>query len=85
MKIKGSIRKRLVILIVLSLRYPVYRVFSFTTWEGKNIEKAHPKNMGKYIMQEAERLDSKFSFVPSSELRKAGWKFRDTELVGEPE
>ncbi len=70
---------------VISLRYPVYRVFSFTTWEGKNVEKAHAKNMVKYLMQEAERLDSKFSFIPSSELRKAGWKFRDTELVGEPE
>ncbi|MBI5664814.1 MAG: hypothetical protein HZC49_06975 [Nitrospirae bacterium] len=70
---------------VISLRYPIYRVFSFTTWEGKNVETAHARNMVKYLIQEARSLDGKFSFIPSSELRKAGWKFRDTELVGEPD
>jgi hypothetical protein len=38
-----------------------------------------------YLLKEVENLDKKFNLVPSSRLRKAGWKFKDDELVGAPD
>ncbi len=69
---------------LVSNKYPLYRVYSFSTWEGKNVENPHARKLVHHLLQQSEHLDRKFSIVPPSSLRKAGWKFRDTELVGEP-
>ncbi|RJR19242.1 MAG: hypothetical protein C4581_05085 [Nitrospiraceae bacterium] len=70
---------------VVSLKYPLYRVYSYAVWEGRNLEKPHARKLGEYLMQQAEQLEAKYSFIPASALRKAGWKFRGNELTGEPE
>ncbi|MEW6601446.1 MAG: hypothetical protein AB1499_10795 [Nitrospirota bacterium] len=70
---------------ILSLKYPLYRVYSYATWEGKNLENPYAVKLGEYLMQAAEHLDAKYAFIPASELRKAGWKFSGGELTGEPE
>jgi hypothetical protein len=69
---------------VLSNKYPIYRVYSFTTWEGENVENTHAQKLVKYLLQQSEHLDSKYSFISASRLKKAGWKFNGDELVGEP-
>lgn len=70
---------------VISTLYPLYRVYSFATWEDPNTENTHAKELVNYIIQQVEHLDAKYSIIPVSSLRKAGWKFRDTELIGEPD
>jgi hypothetical protein len=70
---------------VISTNYPLYRVYNVTTWEGKNVENQHAKKLVDHLLHQVEHLDDKFSFIPASRLREAGWKFRGNELVGEPE
>jgi hypothetical protein len=69
---------------LISNRYPLYRVYSFTTWEGKGVANPHAGKLVNYVLKQAENVDSKFSFIPSIMLKKAGWKFSNSELVGEP-
>jgi ABC-type phosphate transport system substrate-binding protein len=70
---------------VLSTDYPFYRVYSFTTWEADNVKNPHAQKLVDHLMEQSEHLDSKYSFIPASRLRLAGWKFRNNELVGEPD
>ncbi len=68
-----------------SLRYPFYRTYTLTTWEGKGVENKNAQRLVKYMKEEFEKLDAnRFGFVSASRLRKAGWKFSEDELVGEP-
>ncbi len=70
---------------VMSADYPFYRAYSFTTWEADNVKNPQAQKLVEYIIKQAEHLDSKYSFIPASRLRQAGWKFRNNELVGEPD
>lgn len=38
-----------------------------------------------YLQQHIEKIHSDVAFIPPSQLRKAGWKFQDDELIGEPD
>jgi ABC-type phosphate transport system substrate-binding protein len=70
---------------VASHRYPYYRVYNITTWEGKGLENAKARKLVEYLMKEVEHLDpARFGFVSPDKLRKAGWKFSGDELSGEP-
>jgi phosphate transport system substrate-binding protein len=67
-------------------RYPFYRAYNLTLWEGENIGNPRAKELVEYLVKAVEEIDpAGFGIVPASKLRKAGWKFRDGELVGEPE
>ena len=70
---------------VISTDYPLYRVYSFTTWKGENVENPQAQKLIDYLLQQVDHLDAEYSFIPASALRKAGWKFNNNELVGEPE
>ena len=70
---------------VVAGAYPLYRVFNVTTWEGSNLEKPHALKLVQYLMKQVEGLDSRYGLAPASHLKKAGWKFQNDELVGEPE
>ncbi len=70
---------------IASGRFPIYRVYSLTTWEGEGIEKPAAKKMIDYILKQRELLAEEHNIVPALQLRQAGWKFKDNELVGEPE
>jgi ABC-type phosphate transport system substrate-binding protein len=68
-----------------SLKYPVYRTYNITTWEGEGVENPLARELVEYLMRESEKLDlQKFGFAPASDLRRTGWKFKGNELVGEP-
>jgi len=64
-------------------RYPFYRVFNISTWEGAA---ANPQSdaLAKYLLQNSEQLDPRFGFVPHQRLREAGWQFTGNELTAEP-
>ncbi|MDP3296351.1 MAG: substrate-binding domain-containing protein [Thermodesulfovibrionia bacterium] len=69
---------------LLSLKYPLYHVYSLTTWEEKWVANPKAKKLVDYLMQEVELQGSKLYLVPVSQLKKAGWKFKGNELIGEP-
>ncbi|MBI4681491.1 MAG: hypothetical protein HY757_00065 [Nitrospirae bacterium] len=70
---------------LISLKYPLYRVYNLTTWEGKGLEKNHARQLATHLLQHAEKLGKEHNIIPASRLRKAGWKFRGNELIGEPD
>lgn len=69
---------------LLTRKYPLYKVLSITTWEGKGIENTHAGKLVDFIKETVENLDSKYDIVPVSRLKQAKWKFKGEELVGEP-
>lgn len=69
---------------LISLNYPLYRVYNLTTWEGKGVENPHAQKLVDFLLQHTKDLPAEHNIIPASLLRKAGWKFRDNELIGEP-
>lgn len=68
-----------------TLRYPFYRTYTITTWEGKGTSNKNAQALADYLIKAVESLSTeRYGFVPASRLRKAGWKFYGNELVGEP-
>jgi len=67
------------------LKYPFYRVYNITTWDGPGVENAKAIKLVEYLIKEMENLDpARFGFASPGLLKKAGWKFKDTELIGSP-
>lgn len=69
---------------ILSRTYPFYRTYNVTTWESKETENPKARKLVQYLLAEVEHLDLKFGFVSAARLRAAGWRFKGTELIGEP-
>jgi phosphate transport system substrate-binding protein len=66
-------------------KYPFYRTYGITTWEVKGAENPNAKELVDYLLAAFEDIDPvRFGVAPASKLKKAGWKFREGELVGEP-
>jgi hypothetical protein len=65
-------------------KYPFYRTYSFTTWQGREVENPHARRLVEYILENADSVDDSFGLISASELKSSGWKFEDNELVGEP-
>ena len=75
---------------VLSGKYPLYRSYSLTTWEknagNKNIKsQLEAKKLVQYLQKHIEKVHTEISYIPPSQLRRAGWKFVGDELIGEPD
>lgn len=71
---------------VLSGKYPLYRSYSLTTWKTASKEKYEiTKKLVKYLQQYIENNHKEINYIPPSKLRNAGWKFKDEELIGEPD
>lgn len=67
-------------------KYPFYRTYNITTWEGKGLENPKAKELVAYLLKAFESIDPvRYGVAPASKLRKAGWRFREGELVGEPD
>ena len=64
--------------------YSIYKVFNITTWEGDGHVNPLAQKLADYILKQVERIGREYNVVPASSLRKAGWKFKDNELIGEP-
>lgn len=70
---------------VLSGQYPLYRSYSLTTWKTASKEKYKiTKTLVKYLQQHIEKNYKEINYIPPSQLRSAGWKFKGEELIGEP-
>ncbi|MBF0288539.1 MAG: hypothetical protein HQM14_12040 [SAR324 cluster bacterium] len=69
---------------LLSAKYPIYRVYNITTWEGENLRNPYAEGLVNYLLQHVENLADKYTVIPPSKLKQAGWKFDGNELIGEP-
>ncbi|MBI5741175.1 MAG: hypothetical protein HZA16_10700 [Nitrospirae bacterium] len=50
-----------------------------------NIDQHRETNkLVEYLLQHTEDIAPSYKIIPASLLKKAGWKFKENELVGEP-
>jgi len=71
---------------LLSGKYPLYRSYSLTTWKSASKKKYDiSKKLVEYLQQYIEKNHSEISYIPPSQLRRAGWKFRNGELIAKPQ
>jgi phosphate transport system substrate-binding protein len=67
-------------------RYPFYRVFNLTTWEQPGVTNPKARDLVDHLIDlvGGEGLvNNPYLMAPAWRLRKAGWQFKGTELVGE--
>jgi ABC-type phosphate transport system substrate-binding protein len=69
---------------LLSLNYSLYHVYSLGAWEEEGLANPKAQKLVDYLLQQGEHLDKEVGLIPASQLKKAGWKFKDRELIGEP-
>jgi ABC-type phosphate transport system substrate-binding protein len=69
---------------LVSGRYPFYRTYNITTWQGENVRNPEAEKLAEHLLKEAGRLEGEGDIIPASRLKEAGWKFKGNELVGEP-
>ncbi len=65
--------------------YPFYRALYLTTWEGKNVKNPHAMPLVNYLIREVEQIGEDVGIIPADQLRRAGWKFKANEVIGEPQ
>jgi len=70
---------------VLSGRYPLYRTYHLTTWDNNRKATLLANKLVLFLRNHIEENYSDYGFIPPSKLKLAGWKFKDDELIGEPE
>ncbi len=61
--------------------YPFYRTYNLAIWE--NSPNPHVAKLVKHLIAFVEQHGKEHYVVPVSQLRTAGWKFRNNELIGE--
>lgn len=64
--------------------YPLYNVFSLTTWEHDATRNSHAQKLVQYVIDHMDEVPAKYGIASVKKLRAAGWVFKDSELVGEP-
>ena len=64
--------------------YPLYRTYHLTTWRGDHRGARLARELVRALRGEIEKRHRELVFVPPSQLRRAGWRFRGEELVGPP-
>ncbi|MFU8765612.1 MAG: hypothetical protein ACNA7T_13865, partial [Haliea sp.] len=69
---------------VASGKYPFYRTFNMTTWSHNSGKREQTLKLIHHLRDFIEKDYQRFSLVPVSMLKAAGWKFAGDELVGEP-
>lgn len=70
---------------LLNGRYPLYRILYITTWESPNLKNPLADKLVDFIIEKTEEVGRDYDVIPVSSLKKAGWKFKGSELVGQPE
>jgi phosphate transport system substrate-binding protein len=65
-------------------RYPFYRTYNLTTWSGKGVTNREAEKLVAYLRKHVNEMDKQYGIVPWTDLKKAGWKFQEDELVGTP-
>ena len=70
---------------LLNGEYPVYRSYSLTTWTNENNKNEKAAILMDAIYDYMQQHGEQYGFVSASKLKSAGWKFKDRELIAEPD
>lgn len=71
--------------LLLNGDYPVYRTYNLTTWTGENNKNKNAAILMEAIYEHIQSNGEEYGFVPAEKLKAAGWKFKDRELIAEPD
>ena len=66
-------------------QYPLYRTYSLSTWSNNTVQKKHVLALIRYLEKHIEEHSQQYSMIPASTLRKNGWRFKQDELIAEPD
>ena len=66
-------------------KYPLYRTYNLTTWSNAENKNELALQLVKELTEYIEKHGNKINFISSSELRLADWKFKNDELIGQPD
>lgn len=69
---------------VRSGRYPLFRTYHLTTWKQDSRASRLAHELVTFLQARIEKIHREISFIPPSELKAAGWRFRGDELIGMP-
>jgi len=69
---------------VATQKYPFYRTYHLTSWKDGTPASREAKKLIAFMRDYIERHGKKVGFVSPSRLKRAGWRFRGEELIGEP-
>ncbi len=69
---------------LISSSYPLYFTYNITTWAHEDSSNHQVQKLVEYILKHSDKIDAKIGIIPANILRKAGWKFKGNELIGEP-
>ncbi|MBF0564477.1 MAG: hypothetical protein HQK89_04480 [Nitrospirae bacterium] len=69
---------------VISGKYSLYRTYNVTTWGDSTNKNPNSRKILDHLLGSMDSVDPVYGIIPVSRLKKAGWKFDGTELVGEP-
>lgn len=70
---------------LIANKYPFYRTFNITSWEGANASNPLAVKLVDYLLKNADNIKEKYGIVSHVHLKSAGWRFIGNELVGIPE
>jgi len=48
---------------LISLKYPFYRVYNLTVWEGTGVENQHAKKLADFLLQQTKNLPEEHNIV----------------------
>ena len=65
--------------------YPLYRSYTLTAWTADSDKSRQAKKLIRFLQQYVEKIHRDIGFIPASQLRDYGWKFKGDELIGEPD
>ncbi len=65
-------------------KYPLYRALTVSAWQNAESHNPQAEKLIKHLIASMDKTDKKYGIIPISEFRKAGWKFHENELIGEP-
>lgn len=65
--------------------YQFYRVISMTSWQDPHLKHPHSEKLIEFLNNQVERNGESYGIISVNRLKKAGWKFKEHELIGEPD
>ncbi len=69
---------------IASEKYPFYRTYNMTSWNNGGKKRQEVMQLISFLQNYIEKNYLQYNIVPLSKLKMAGWKFKGTELIGEP-
>ncbi len=65
--------------------YPLYQTYNIALWNTPELRNPSADKLVTFLKEQTNNGYFRKILVPADTLRESGWKFRDDELIGEPE